>query len=105
MKKAKFHFDFSDSDLESQEYGRRYPSRSPRGTLYPRNSPTSGGRSVDIIRSRTPATELFPVTMCNCETYTKSDKYFYAHHQPCCLKQLPFPSVCSLLACHCKGCT
>jgi hypothetical protein len=48
--------------LESLEYGRRDPSRWPRGTLYPQkltpSSPTSGGRSVDIVRSQTEATEF-----------------------------------------------
>jgi hypothetical protein len=52
----------SGSGLESREYGRRDPSRRPRGTLYPHNSaltsPTSCGRSVGIIRSRTQATEF-----------------------------------------------
>jgi hypothetical protein len=50
------------SGLESREYGRRNPSRWPRGTLYPQKlaltSPTSGGRSVGIVRSRTKATEF-----------------------------------------------
>jgi hypothetical protein len=49
--------------LDIWEYGRREPSRWPRGTLYPQNfavtSPTSGGRSVGIVRSRTQATEFF----------------------------------------------
>jgi hypothetical protein len=49
----------SGSGLESQEYGRRDPSR---GTLYPQKlamtSPANGGRSVDIVRSRTQATEF-----------------------------------------------
>jgi hypothetical protein len=48
--------------LESREYGRRDPSRWPRGTLYPQKlaltSPTSGGRSVGIDLSRTQATEF-----------------------------------------------
>jgi hypothetical protein len=48
--------------LESLEYGRRNPSRSPRGTLHPPKlaltSVTSGGHSVNIVRSRTQATEL-----------------------------------------------
>jgi hypothetical protein len=48
--------------LESLEYGRRYPSRWPHGILYPQKlaltSPTSGGRSVGIVRSRTRATEF-----------------------------------------------
>jgi hypothetical protein len=52
----------SGSGLENREYGRRDSSRWPRGTLYPqklaRNSLTSGGRSVGIVRSRTQATEL-----------------------------------------------
>jgi hypothetical protein len=53
----------SGPGLESREYGRRDPSRWPRDTLYPQKlaltSPTSGGRSVDIVRSRTQATEYF----------------------------------------------
>jgi hypothetical protein len=48
--------------LESQEYGHRYPSRWPRGTLYPQKlaltSRTSGGRSVGIVRSRTEAMDF-----------------------------------------------
>jgi hypothetical protein len=50
----------SGSSLEIREYCRRDPSRWPRGTLYPQKlaltSPTSGIRSVDIVRSRTKAT-------------------------------------------------
>jgi hypothetical protein len=52
----------SGSGLESREYGRRDPSRCLRDTAYPQKltltSPTSGGRSVGIVRSRTKATEL-----------------------------------------------
>jgi hypothetical protein len=52
----------SGSDLEIREYGRRDSSHWPRGTLYPRKlaltSPTSGGRSIGIVRSWTQATEL-----------------------------------------------
>jgi hypothetical protein len=48
--------------LEDREYGRRDPSRWPRGTIYPQKleltSPTSGCRSVGIVRSRTQATEF-----------------------------------------------
>jgi hypothetical protein len=51
----------SDSGVEIREYGIRDPSRCPRDNLYPQKlaltSPTSGGRSVGIIRSRTQATE------------------------------------------------
>jgi hypothetical protein len=47
----------SGSGLEIRDYCRRDPWRWPRGTLYPQNlaltSPTSGGRSVGIVRSRT----------------------------------------------------
>jgi hypothetical protein len=52
----------SGSGLESREYGRRGLSCCPRGTCYPQKlaptSPTSGGRSVGIVRSRTQATEF-----------------------------------------------
>jgi hypothetical protein len=51
------------SCLESREYGRRDLSRWPRGTIYSQKlaltSPTSGGRSVGIVRSRTHATKFF----------------------------------------------
>jgi hypothetical protein len=50
------------SGLEIREYGRRDPLCWPRGAFYPQNlaltSPTSGGRSAGIVRSRTKATEL-----------------------------------------------
>jgi hypothetical protein len=52
----------SGSGLENRECGRRDPSRWSRDTLYPQkvapSSPTSGGRSVGIVRSRTQATEF-----------------------------------------------
>jgi hypothetical protein len=45
-----------------QEYGRRDQSRWPRGILYPQKlaitSPTSGGRSVGIVNSRTQTMEF-----------------------------------------------
>jgi hypothetical protein len=51
----------SGYDLEIWEYGRRDSSRWPRGTFYPQKLtltwPTSGGRSVGIVHSRTQATE------------------------------------------------
>jgi hypothetical protein len=51
------------SCLENREYGCRDPSRWPRGTLYPQKlaitSPTSGGRSVGIVRSRTQTMKFF----------------------------------------------
>jgi hypothetical protein len=52
----------SGSGLEIREYGRRDPSGWPRDTPYPPKlaltSPTSGGRSVGIVRSWTQATEF-----------------------------------------------
>jgi hypothetical protein len=52
----------SGSGLENREYGRGDPLHWPRDTLYPQKlaltSPTYGGRSVGIVRSRTKATEF-----------------------------------------------
>jgi hypothetical protein len=52
----------SGACLENWEYGRRDPSRWPRGTLHPQNlattSPRSGSRSVGIVRSRTKTMEF-----------------------------------------------
>jgi hypothetical protein len=52
----------SSFGLERREYGRRDPSRWPSGNLYPKKlsltSSTSGGRSVGVVRSRTPAMEF-----------------------------------------------
>jgi hypothetical protein len=50
------------SGLENRDYGRRDPSRWPRDILYLQKlaltSPTSGYRSVNIVRSQTKATEF-----------------------------------------------
>jgi hypothetical protein len=46
----------SGSGLEIREYGRRDPSRWPQMLVL--TSPTNGGPSVRIVRSRTQATEL-----------------------------------------------
>jgi hypothetical protein len=52
----------SGSGLENREYGRRDPLRWPRDTLYPQKlsltSPTSGGRSVGIVRLLAKAMEF-----------------------------------------------
>jgi hypothetical protein len=52
----------SGSGLENREYGSRDPSHWPCGTLYPQKLaltwPTSGGRSVGRVRSRTQAKEF-----------------------------------------------
>jgi hypothetical protein len=48
--------------VDSREYGRRDPSHRPHGAFYLQKlaltSPTSCGRSVDIVRSRPQATEF-----------------------------------------------
>jgi hypothetical protein len=53
----------SGTGLESRKYCRTDPSRWPRGTLYRHKlsltSPTSGGQSVSIVRSRTKAMESY----------------------------------------------
>jgi hypothetical protein len=53
----------SGSGPENRDYGRGDPLRWPRDTLYPQklafSSPTSGGRSVGIVRLLTKATEFF----------------------------------------------
>jgi hypothetical protein len=50
------------SGLENWEFGRGDLLRWPRDTLYPQNlaltSPTSGGRSVGMVRLLTKATEF-----------------------------------------------
>jgi hypothetical protein len=52
----------SGSGLESQEYVRGHPLHWPRDTLYPQRLaltwPTSGGRFVGIVSSRTAATDF-----------------------------------------------
>jgi hypothetical protein len=52
----------SGSGLEIREYGRGDSSRWPHGSFHPQKlaltSPTNGGRSVGIVRSRTKATEF-----------------------------------------------
>jgi hypothetical protein len=59
----------SGSSLDNREYGCRNPSRWPRGILYPKKlariSPTSGGHSVGIVRSRTKDME-FSFSACVC---------------------------------------
>jgi hypothetical protein len=51
----------SGTGLENRDYGRGNSLRWPRDTLYPQRlatSPTSGGRSVGIVRLRTTTTEF-----------------------------------------------
>jgi hypothetical protein len=72
----------SGPGLESREYGRRDPSRWPRGTLYPQTlaliSSTSGGLSVGIVRTRTQTTE-FSLVLVACDVvHIKSCQIAYA---------------------------
>jgi hypothetical protein len=59
----------SGSGLESREYGRGDPLRRPRDTIYPQKLaltwPTSGGRSVSIVRLRIKTTE-FSLVLVEC---------------------------------------
>jgi hypothetical protein len=59
----------SGSGLENRYYGRGDPLRWPRENLYPQKlaltSPTSVGRSVDIVRLRTKATEFSVFSLVN----------------------------------------
>jgi hypothetical protein len=68
----------SGSGIENREYGRRDPSRWPRGSFYPLNltltSPTSGGLSVAIVRSRTQATEFLSVRGWMSQTNKQTNK-------------------------------
>jgi hypothetical protein len=62
LRRMKFQVDILRRWKECcREYDRRDPLRWPRDTLYPQKlaltSPTSDGRSVDIVRLRTKATE------------------------------------------------
>jgi hypothetical protein len=69
----------SGSCLENREYGRRDPSRWPRGSLYPQKlattSPTSGGRSVGIARSRTQTMEFYYTLQCGMAITAQSGYY------------------------------
>jgi hypothetical protein len=55
-------FTVNISGLENREYGRGDPLYWPRDTPYPQKlaltSPTSGGRSIGVVRLRTEATEF-----------------------------------------------
>jgi hypothetical protein len=81
----------SGSGLEIREYGHRDPSRWPRGTLYPQKlaltSPTSGGRPVGIVRSRTQATEFSLV-----EFSFLVQRQLYLLHWPA--RTIPFSALC-----------
>jgi hypothetical protein len=72
------------SELESREYGRRDLSRWTCDTPYPQKlsliSPTSGGRSVGVVCSRTEATE-FVCLYINCwvGSYGKVFIIFWLH--------------------------
>jgi hypothetical protein len=87
----------SCSSLENREYGRRDPSRWPRGTLYLQRlaltSPTSGGRSIGIVRLRTQTTVFFGPLKCN---------VFWYPAPPFTFSYLSVSLSLSLLLCWCK---
>jgi hypothetical protein len=60
----------SGSCQEKRDYGSGDPTHRPRGTLYPQKMaltlPTSGGRSIGIVRSRTQATEFVCLSIFAC---------------------------------------
>jgi hypothetical protein len=69
----------SASGLENRNYGRGDPLSWLRDTLYTQKltlaSPTSDGRSVGIVRSRTQATEFFSVRTAYACTWTYVKKH------------------------------
>jgi hypothetical protein len=77
----------SCSGLESRECGRRDPSHWPGGTLYPQKlaltSPTSGGRSVGIVRLRTQTTALILFVLCWNLVLRRLAKTFYFNGLGC----------------------
>jgi hypothetical protein len=72
----------SCSGLENQDYGRRDPPSWLRDTLYPQmlalTSPTSGGRSVGIVRPRTRPRSLVLVVNVYYTVYTSIYIYIYS---------------------------
>jgi hypothetical protein len=73
----------SGSGLENREYGLGDPLRGPRDTFYLQKlaltSPTSGGRSVGIVRLRTKATEFCLFEICLMELSEDSLKCGLKH--------------------------
>jgi hypothetical protein len=78
MKRFFSGYNISFSGLERREYDHRHPSRWPRGTLYPQKlaltSPTSGGRSVVIVCSRTQNTEFSFFSFFNVSIKLRDDR-------------------------------
>jgi hypothetical protein len=74
----------SGSGLENREYGHGDPLRWPRDTLYPQKfaltSPTSGGRSVGIVRLRTKGKEF--KQLLNLTLYTMKNDHTSQIQQP-----------------------
>jgi hypothetical protein len=81
------------------EYGRRDPSRWPHGTLYPQKlaitSPTSGGRSVGIIRLRTQTMEF--VCLFVCLVFVWSGIWISRESARNIIKNCPIPSFKGML--------
>jgi hypothetical protein len=89
----------SCSGRESREYGRRDPSRWPRGTLYPQTlaltSPTRGSRSIGIVSSRSLVLVNLSVT---CEYWIIRTRFRVRQRRPGC-KDIRFGSAISLSLC------
>jgi hypothetical protein len=80
----------SGSGLQNREYGRRDPSSRPRDTFYPQKlaltSPTSGGRSIGIVPSRTQATEFLDLILpaaLDHGVYSASNRNEYQKQKKC----------------------
>jgi hypothetical protein len=86
------------SGLENREYSRRDPSSWPRDTLYLRKlaltSPTSCGRSVSIVRSRTKATEL----LYSCAGVRCESTWYVDHYLACRTNHGWYMLMCGALA-------
>jgi hypothetical protein len=87
----------SGSCLENREYGRGYPLRWPRDTLYQQKlvltSTTCGGRSVGIVRLRTKTTEVFFCFCCFVYVYI----YIYIECAACNTGMLAFVKMYKIL--------
>jgi hypothetical protein len=96
----------SGSRLESREYDCKDMSLWPRGTLYPQKlaltSPTSGGRSVAIVRSRTHATEFLWPSSAPCVRYFCARAIglaaYWAYAVPILKQEILFLSDCKRLS-------
>jgi hypothetical protein len=91
----------SCSSLGNREYGRRKPSRWSCGILYLQKlsltSPTSGGLSVDIVRSRTEAMEFGCLFVCSNHGPCFSQRIWRGLPVNCCYMSYYFLTVSNIL--------